>query len=176
MKLVPLYVAAVVSCVGAFVIADKTMKTKPCWCWEASQPIKVRQNARPPAQEYVSYGSYGIEADWNNPERLIPLNYDQAQGQRIFYQQCVWCHADTTPAGPSNRNNVQPTPPLLNDGAVLNKQPDASLVRIIALGGAAIGKSAMMPPHGKLLTQDEMEDVVRFMRVIAVPEYEPQKP
>lgn len=176
MKIVTLYIAAVISCVSAFVIASKTMKTKPCWCWQESQPIETHKPARPASQEYVSYGSYGIEADWNNPERLIPLDYDQAQGQRIFYQQCVWCHADTTPAGPSNRNNVQPTPPLLNDGAILNKQTDAALVRIIALGGGAIGRSPMMPPHGKLLTQEEMEDVVRFMRVIAVTQDQSQKP
>lgn len=123
------------------------------------------------ASEYGSFGSYGVEADWTNPDRLIPLDYNQAQGQQIFYQQCVWCHADTTPAGPSNRSNVTPTPPLANDGNVLNKESDESLRKIISVGGAALGRSPMMPPHGKLLTPNQIDDVVRFMRIIAIPEY-----
>ena len=171
MKIVALYAATVVSCLSLFVVGGKTIKTRPCWCWDSGRGVVAAKLTLHPSLEYVSYGSYGIEADWTNPDRLIPLDYSQAQGQRIFYQQCVWCHADTTPAGPSNRNNVQPLPPLLNDGTVLNKESDASLLRIIALGGGAIGKSPMMPPHGKLLTPEEMEDVVRFIRVISVPQY-----
>lgn len=173
MRVVTLYTATLACCLGLFVFVGKTMKTKPCWCWDRGQGVTATARTHPPSLEFVSYGSYGVEADWTNPDRLIPLDYNQAQGQRIFYQQCVWCHADTTPAGPSNRNNVVPLPPLLNDGTVLNKETDASLVRIISLGGGAIGKSPMMPPHGKLLSQKEMEDVVRFIRVISVPQYHP---
>ncbi len=46
--------------------------------------------------------AYDTEPDWTDAQKLIPLSYQQAQGKRIFYQQCVWCHADATPAGPSN--------------------------------------------------------------------------
>jgi mono/diheme cytochrome c family protein len=132
--------------------------------------------AKPHAEgtQYISYGSYGTEIDWTNPDRILPLDYHQAQGKRIFYQQCVWCHADTTPAGPSNRSNVTPDPPLMNDGTVLNGESDASLQRIIALGGGAVGKSAMMPPYGKSLTADEINNLIAYIRVIAVPEYHPQ--
>jgi mono/diheme cytochrome c family protein len=59
----------------------------------------------------------------------------------------------------------------MNDGAVLNGESDASLQKIIALGGSAVGKSAMMPPYGTSLTQDEINDLIAYMRVIAVPEY-----
>ena len=63
--------------------------------------------------------AYGAEQDWNDPQRMIPLDYQQEQGRRIFYDRCVWCHADATPAGPSNRSNVTPNPALANDGTVL---------------------------------------------------------
>ena len=121
--------------------------------------------------EYVSYGSYGMETDWNNPDRILPLDYNQDQGKRVFYQQCVWCHADSTPAGPSNRSNVSPDPPLMNDGNIFNKESDESLRRVIKLGGSAVGKSAMMPPYGSTLSAEEIDDVIAYMRVIAVPEY-----
>jgi mono/diheme cytochrome c family protein len=117
--------------------------------------------------------AYDSEPDWNNPQRIIALNYQEAQGKRIFYQQCVWCHADATPAGPSNRSNVTPTPPLLDDGAALNAESNDYLQNIITLGGSAMGKSAMMPPYGKMLTQDEIRALIAYARAIAVPPYRP---
>ncbi len=118
-------------------------------------------------------GAYGTEPDWNNPQHLISLNYQQTQGQRIFYSNCVWCHADSTPAGPSNRSNLTPSPALANDGATLNNGSNDYLQNIITLGGSAMSKSAMMPPWGKTLKQDAILGVVAFMRAIAQPPYHP---
>ncbi len=79
--------------------------------------------------------AYDTEVDWTDPQHVIPLNYQQAQGKRIFYQQCVWCHADATPAGPSNRSNLTPVPPLLNDGAVLNAESEENMRNMVTLAG-----------------------------------------
>ncbi len=117
--------------------------------------------------------AYGTEPDWNDASRLIPLDYQEAQGQRVFYRDCVWCHADSTPAGPSNRSNVTPTPALMNDGTVLNKMSDEYLQNMIVLGGSALGKSAMMPPWGQSLTQDDIRALIAFIRKIAQPTYQP---
>jgi cytochrome c oxidase cbb3-type subunit 3 len=116
--------------------------------------------------------AYGVEKDWNNPDRLIPLNYQQAQGKRIFYEKCVWCHSDTSPAGPSNRMNVQPTPPLINDGKIFNSLSDEYLENVITLGGAAMGKSAIMPPWGRTLSQDDIKALVVYIRAVAEPPYQ----
>jgi mono/diheme cytochrome c family protein len=117
--------------------------------------------------------AYDSEQDWNDPQRVVPLSYREAQGKRIFYQQCVWCHADSTPAGPSNRSNVTPAPPLFNDGSVLNGESDEFLQNIITLGGSAMGKSAMMPPYGKALTQEDIRSLIAYARAMAVPPYQP---
>ncbi len=126
-----------------------------------------------PAQADPLLKAYDVEPDWNDPARLIPLDYQQAQGKRIFYDKCVWCHADSTPAGPSNRSNVSPTPALSNDGAVLNGMSDEYLRNIIALGGSAMGKSAMMPPWGRALSPGDIQALIAFMRAIAQPPYHP---
>src|SRR6516164_3447298 len=118
-------------------------------------------------------GAYDSEPEWSDAQKVIPLGYEQAQGKRIFYQQCVWCHADATPAGPSNRSNLSPVPPLLNDGATLNGESDEYLQNIISLGGSALGKSAMMPPYGRVLTAEEVRSVIAFTRAIAEPPYQP---
>ena len=117
--------------------------------------------------------AYDTEADWTDAQRIIPLSYQQSQGKRIFYQQCVWCHADATPAGPSNRSNLTPVPPLLNDGATLNVESDEFVQNIITLGGSAMGKSAMMPPYGRMLSAEEIRSVIAFARAIAQPPYQP---
>lgn len=119
-------------------------------------------------------GAYDTEPDWNDGAKLIPLGYQEAQGKRVFYQYCVWCHADATPAGPSNRSNLIPVPPLINDGEKLNGESDEFMQKMITLGGGALGKSAMMPAYGKTLSPAEIKAVISFARAIAQPAY--QKP
>ena len=34
--------------------------------------------------------AYDSEPDWNDAAHVIPLNYQQAQGKRVFYEYCVW--------------------------------------------------------------------------------------
>lgn len=171
MKLLLLYFSVLATSVGVLAVARKSMVDKHCWCWSGDQHMVAGPKPQIEKSEYISYGSYGSELDWNNPDRILPLDYKQDQGKRVFYQQCVWCHADTTPAGPSNRSNVSPDPPLMNDGNILNKENDASLRKIIAMGGSAVGKSAMMPPYGSTLSEEEIDGLIAYMRVIAVPEY-----
>jgi mono/diheme cytochrome c family protein len=175
MKLLVVYLSVLVMSLGAIAFASKSAASKFCWCWSGDQHMTAGPKPQVEKNEYVSYGSYGSEVDWNNPDHVLPLDYNQDQGKRVFYQQCVWCHSDTTPAGPSNRSNVSPDPPLMNDGNILNKESDASLKRIISLGGSAVGKSAMMPPYGAMLSEEEINDLIAYMRVIAVPEYQPGK-
>jgi mono/diheme cytochrome c family protein len=170
MKLLVVYASVLALSLGAIAAARNGMERKFCWCWSGGQHSSgVTPHLE--KNEYASYGSYGSEPDWNDPNRTLPLDYNQDQGKRIFYQQCVWCHSDTTPAGPSNRSNVSPDPPLMNDGSILNKESDASLKKIIFLGGSGVGKSAMMPPYGGTLTDEDIDDLIAYIRVIAVPEY-----
>lgn len=131
-----------------------------------------RKNAAANANADPLQRAYDVETDWSDPQKLVPLNYQQAQGKRIFYTDCVWCHADATPAGPSNRSNLTPAPPLMNDGATFNSESDENLRNIIRLGGSAMGKSAMMPPYGQTLRENDIDDLVAFIRAIAQPPYQ----
>ena len=138
----------------------------------AGLATSCRQNRAAVAPDPLAQ-AYDSEPDWTDSAKVIPLNYQQAQGKRLFYQYCVWCHADSTPAGPSNRSNLNPNPPLGNDGTTLNALSDDFMRNVITLGGAAAGKSAAMPPWGKTLSQDDIEAVVAFYRAIAQPPYQP---
>jgi mono/diheme cytochrome c family protein len=131
-----------------------------------------RKHAEAPKADPL-LSAYDTEPDWTDAQKIIPLSFQQAQGKRIFYQQCVWCHADATPAGPSNRSNLTPVPPMLNDGATLNRESDEFMQNVITLGGSALGKSAMMPPYGKMLSAEEIRSVIAFTRAVAQPPYQP---
>ncbi len=170
MKILLAYLAVLAGTLSLAAVAQRTVFAKLCWCWPPVRHTGSAAKAKLESAEYVAYGSYGVETDWNNPDHVYALNFNQDQGRRIFYQHCVWCHADSTPAGPSNRSNVTPEPPLMNDSAVLTKESDASLHKVIALGGSGVGKSAMMPPYGETLSQEEIDDVIAYIRVIAAPE------
>lgn len=113
------------------------------------------------------------DEELSNPEHIVALNYQQTQGKRIFYNNCVWCHSDVTPAGPSNRSNLTPNPPLINDGAIFNTLSNDFLQNIITFGGEATGKSPMMPPWGNTLNKDETKAVIAYIRVVAEPSYQP---
>ena len=134
-----------------------------------------RRNA-PAAATDPSSSAYDTEADWNDGTKIIRLGYQEAQGKRIFYQYCVWCHADATPAGPSNRSNLTPVPPLMNDGDKLNGETDEFLQSIITKGGAAVNRSPMMSPYGNTLRPDQVKAVIAFARVIAQPPYAKNPP
>ncbi len=126
-----------------------------------------------PAKADPLLAAYDSEPDWTDSQKTVPLGYQQTQGKRVFYQYCVWCHADATPAGPSNRSNLIPVPPLLNDGTTLNAESDEYMQNIITLGGSAMGKSAMMPPYGRTLSAEEIRSVIAFTRALAQPPYQP---
>ena len=170
MKILLAYLAVLAGTLSVAAVAHRTVLARLCWCWPAVEHKKHGGQTKHESGEYVAYGSYGTETDWNNPDRVYPLDFNQEQGRRIFYQHCVWCHADTTPAGPSNRSNVSPEPTLMNDSAVLSKESNGSLQKIIAMGGGGVGKSAMMPPYGETLSAQEISDVIAYIRVIAAPE------
>ena len=125
-----------------------------------------------PAKVDTLRNAYDVEVDSNDATHMIPLSYQQAQGKRIFYADCVWCHADATPAGPSNRGNLTPVPPLLSDGTVLNGVNDEYTKNIITLGGSALGKSAMMPPWGHTLSPEDVKAVIAYVRAVAQPPYQ----
>lgn len=117
--------------------------------------------------------AFDTAPDANDPTKIVSLSYQQAQGKRVFETYCVWCHADATPAGPSNRSNVTPAPALITDGAALNGLSDEYLQNMITLGGSAVGKSAMMPPYGRTLKEDEIRAVIAYARAVAQPPYQP---
>ena len=58
----------------------------------------------------------------------------------------------------------------------MNALSDEHLFKVIKEGGTAVGKAATMPPWGGALSDDEIRDVVAFVRSLAKPPYQPPTP
>jgi mono/diheme cytochrome c family protein len=105
----------------------------------------------------------------------IVLGYQERLGQQLNAIHCVRCHdPESTPERVSNHDNLTAKPHAFTDGAALNAISDANLVAFISHGGAALNKSAEMPPYGNRLTKAEIEALAAYIRAVSDPPYRPQ--
>lgn len=105
----------------------------------------------------------------------VALGYQAMLGEKINQIHCVRCHdSESTPERVSNHDNLEAKPHAFTEGAILNSMGDASLVAMIGHGGAALNKSAGMPPYGNTLTKTEIDALVAYLRAVADPPYRPQ--
>ena len=125
-------------------------------------------------------GHYQIAATTMNPAgkpveiRIdeVALGYQAMLGEQINQIHCVRCHdSESTPERVSNHDNLEAMPHAFTEGAILNQITDANLVAIITHGGAALNKSAAMPPYGDTLTKIEIDALVAYVRAVSDPPY-----
>lgn len=105
----------------------------------------------------------------------IALGYQERLGQQLSRIHCVRCHdPESTPERVSNHDNLTTKPHALTEGAALNAISDANLAAFISHGGAALNKSAEMPPYGSRLTKAEIEALAAYIRAVSDPPYRSQ--
>lgn len=100
----------------------------------------------------------------------IALDYQEVLGQTINQQYCERCHnSESTPERVSNYDNLDVKPHAFADGNVLNKMTDEDLTAVIAHGGPALNRSALMPPFGYTLSKSDVQALTAYIRAIADP-------
>jgi len=105
----------------------------------------------------------------------IALGYQERLGQQLNAIHCVRCHdPESTPERVSNHDNLNAKPHAFTDGAALNAINDANLAAFISHGGAALNKSAEMPPYGNRLTKAEIDALAAYIRAVSDPPYRAQ--
>lgn len=115
----------------------------------------------------------GKRAEIQIPE--IALGYREQLGQQLNAVHCIRCHdPESTAERVSNHDNLKAQPHQFTNGAVMNAISDANLVAVIAHGGAALNKSAEMPPYENRLTKTEIDALAAYIRAIGDPPYRPQ--
>jgi mono/diheme cytochrome c family protein len=98
---------------------------------------------------------------------------DAKAGQEIYVQYCALCHGPQGKGDGSLSANLDPKPRNHTDGAYMNALSDAHLLKVIGDGGASVGLSPIMPPWKAILSAQQIQDLVAFVRTLAVPPYTP---
>jgi mono/diheme cytochrome c family protein len=89
---------------------------------------------------------------------------DPAKGKAIFMDKCSPCHGPEGkgdgPAGAA----FNPKPRNLTDANYMSTLSDEHLFKVISEGGAAVGRSPLMPAWGGTLSKDDIGNVIAHIR------------
>ena len=91
-------------------------------------------------------------------------------GGKLYQTRCSPCHGPDGKAATPTAQALNPKPRDHTDGAYMNQLSNEHLAKVIKNGGPAVGKSPIMPAHTDLNDQ-QIEDVIAFVRTLAVPPY-----
>ena len=99
----------------------------------------------------------------------------ESKGSEKYTTFCVPCHG---PAGKGDglaAASLNPKPRNFADGNYMNTRTDAQVMNVIKNGSAAEKLSPLMVGYGSMLNDQEIKDIVAFIRSLAVPKYQPKK-
>jgi mono/diheme cytochrome c family protein len=88
---------------------------------------------------------------------------DAAQGAALYKRYCSGCHG---PDGRGGAHTFMPHIQNLTRGDYIEFIPDGFLFTVIAEGGVAVGKSSMMPAWKATLSEQDIKDVIAFIRTL----------
>jgi cytochrome c oxidase cbb3-type subunit III len=98
---------------------------------------------------------------------------NQAEGKKLYLTYCSSCHGDNGKGDGPAAQSLPVKPANHTSGAVMNQLTDQFLMEIISKGGSAVGKSPMMPAWGGQFKENQLRDIVAYVRSIADPPYKP---
>lgn len=90
---------------------------------------------------------------------------DAAKGKEVYNNTCSSCH------GPGGKGDgvaaaaLDPKPRDLSDPEYVSGLSNEHLVKVISEGGAAVGKSPLMPAWAGVLQPEDITNVVEYIHV-----------
>ena len=123
------------------------------WCLLSCIPLLVAANVHPLfAQQMVHYTT----------------RPNVAKGEVVYKGGCVACHgADGRGADPASTVFIRPhTFPDFTRCDQTTPEPDVSYKAVIVHGGHGLGFSQIMPAFGDLLTDQQINDVIAYLRTL----------
>ncbi|MEE8305157.1 MAG: cytochrome c [Candidatus Tectomicrobia bacterium] len=91
-------------------------------------------------------------------------------GKQLYQMRCSPCHGPDGKANTPTGRALNPKPRDHTNGTYMNTLSNQHLFKVIRQGGMAVGKSPIMPPQADLSDQ-QLQDVIAFVRTLAVPPY-----
>jgi mono/diheme cytochrome c family protein len=88
---------------------------------------------------------------------------DAARGAALYKRYCRGCHGED---GRGGAHTFMPHIENLTKREYIEFIPDGFLFMVIAEGGAAVGKSGYMPAWRGTLSDQDIKDVIAFVRTL----------
>jgi mono/diheme cytochrome c family protein len=107
------------------------------------------------------------------PAESVAGEPDAAAGKADYQIFCSSCHGPTGGGDGPVAQALDPKPARHSDGNFMNPLKDDYLFQVIKFGGASVGKSPMMAPVGGSLSDQQIRNVIAFIRSLADPPYQP---
>lgn len=92
---------------------------------------------------------------------------DPNEGKQWYYVYCITCHGWTLQGNGPSAIQVEPRPRILTAGNYMNKKTNLELFTAIKGGGEAVDLSASMPAWGNFLQDQDIWNVVAWIRAMA---------
>jgi len=90
----------------------------------------------------------------------------QSTGENNYFKYCVMCHGSNGSGDGYNAKFLTKKPTVHSDSAHMSKRPDDTLFDGIHAGGYILNKSFHMPPWGQTLTDEEIDELVNYVRLL----------
>jgi mono/diheme cytochrome c family protein len=133
---------------------------------DASKPRPGKQPEQPSSAEAPRVGSA-------IPEIPSSLSGDPSRGRSSYSVYCASCHGRTGEGDGPIAAGLDPKPVKHSDGEYMNPLADPYLFKVIKEGGRSVGKSPLMAPWGGSLKDEQIWDVIAYIRTLADPPYAP---
>jgi cytochrome c oxidase cbb3-type subunit 3 len=88
------------------------------------------------------------------------------EGKKLYGQFCASCHGQAGKGDGPASAALNPKPRDHTDKGYMSTLSDDDLLKVIKNGGASIGKSPLMPPWGASLKDDQIKDVIAYVRTL----------
>lgn len=96
---------------------------------------------------------------------------DPQKGKALYARNCAACHGESGRGDGPAAATLPVKPRDHTDGKYMNQLGDDDLRKIVQEGGAAVGKSPVMPPWKAILKRQDLDHLIAFLRSIAQPLY-----
>jgi cytochrome c oxidase cbb3-type subunit 3 len=97
---------------------------------------------------------------------LTAQSADAEQGKKLYGQFCASCHGQSGKGDGPAAAALNPKPRDHTDKEYMTHMSDADMLKVIKNGGASIGKSPLMPPWGPSLKDDQIQDIIAYIRTL----------
>jgi len=97
---------------------------------------------------------------------LFPAVCMAESGADNYNTYCMQCHGMQGNGMGVNIQNMSVQPRDHTDSKAMSGRSDADLFKVIKEGGLSINKSVLMPPWASTFTDNEIHDLVKYLRTL----------